>query len=372
MNLWRPVGVLLLLSGMVGGAYLTGRVTAKPMLVTTDEINTVEVARRTLPALVRVDSRLRKELLQPGDDPIDVGSGFFYKRDRVVTNYHVIRDHASIKVTLHNGKSVPAKVVASDPAIDIAVLSLKGVSAPATLKFGKSSTLVQGQKFIVLGTPLRFRNFISTGVYSAAVNGKDMPRNDGLGTEVNEYIMTTASIQQGNSGGPVLDSRGYVVAVSDANAASSTLAPGVLGVAIPSDLVKQSLADLEKTGASQRGTLGVTLFDLEDLDPALRELAGLTSSQGVLVLDVPAGSAGAKAGLRGSLRNSRNQFLPPLGDVILAIDDERVHNSFDVRRIVAKKRPGETVKLRIWRNKKSENIKAKLLKRTSNDTLITP
>lgn len=364
MNFWRALGLSALLCLSGAGLYLVGRVSAQPSLVTNDEVNTVEVSQAALPAVVRIDNRLRQDALQPGDDPLEVGSGFFYKKDLIVTNYHVIKDYESLVVTLYNGRRAPAKIEGVDPGIDIAILRVTGVTAPKTLGFGSSARLIPGQKLVVIGTPLRIQNFISSGIFSVAASARDVPRNDGLGQEIGQYYMTTASIQAGNSGGPVLDSRGAVVAVSDANAAPNNFVPGVLGVAIPGDIVKQSIDDLEKIGVPQRGTLGVTLRDLDSLEPALRQLAGLSSSDGALVWDVPAGSAGARAGLRASLRNSKDQLLSPLGDIIVAVDNQRVQNSFDVARLVASKRPGQTVDLKVWRNKKSVSVKVTLLKRT--------
>lgn len=362
----RVLGGGLLLVGAGAGLYLTGQVNAQRSLVTNDEVNTVEISQGALPAVVRIDNKLRPEVLQVGDDPLDVGTGFFYSKDLIVTNYHVVQDSQSLNVVLYNGKRAPAKVVGRDPGIDIALLKVTGVTAPKTLSFGNSARLIPGQKFIVLGTPLRFQNFISTGIFSMWANSGDIPRNDGLGAEVGRYLLTTASIQGGNSGGPVLDSRGAVIAVADANAAQNQLAQAVIGVAIPSDLVKQSVEDLIKIGVPQRGTLGVTLHDLDNLDPALRSLAGLSSSEGALVWDVPAGSAGARAGLRGSLRNSKDQLLAPLGDIIVAVDGQRVRNSADVNRLVAAKRPGQVVNLRLWRNKRSVSVNVTILKRTIN------
>ncbi|WP_034386249.1 S1C family serine protease [Deinococcus sp. YIM 77859] len=360
----RAAGVALLLMGAVTGAYITGRVTAQRALVTPEEINTVEVVQKTLPAVVRVDARLRKEALQPGDDPVDTGTGFFYKKNLIVTNYHVIQYQESVSVTLYNGRRVTARVEGIDPGIDIAILRVTGVTAPRTLSFGRSAALVPGQKLITIGSPLRIQNYVGTGVFSVAASARDIPRNDGLGQEIGQYLVTTANIQQGNSGGPLLDSRGAVVGVADANAAPNSFVPGVIGIAVPGDLVRQSLDDLEKIGVPQRGTLGVSLVDLDTLDPALRQLAGLSSSEGALVDEVPAGTAGARAGLRGSLRNSRGQLLAPLGDVIVAVDGQRVRNSFDVVRLVAAKRPGQTVTLRVWRNKKPVDVKVTLQKRT--------
>lgn len=366
MNYWRVLGVSALLLFASGAAYLTGRVTAQKALVTNDEINTVEVTQGALPAVVRIDNRIRKDspLLQPGDDPLEVGTGFFIKKDLIVTNYHVIQDSETLTVTLYNGQRVSAKLEGADPGIDIALLRVTGITAPKTLSFGSSARLIPGQKMMAIGTPLRFQNFVSAGIFSVLASSADVPRNDGLGQEIAQYIATTASIQGGNSGGPVLDSRGAVVAVADANAAPNNLVPGVIGIAIPGDLVKQSVDDLQKVGVPQRGTLGVTLHDLDNLDPALRSLAGLTSSEGALVWDVPAGTAGARAGLRGSLRNTKDQLLAPLGDIIVAVDGQRVRNSFDVARLVAAKRPGQVVTLKVWRNKKSVDVKVTLLKRT--------
>ncbi|WP_291426186.1 S1C family serine protease [Deinococcus sp.] len=364
MNRARVLGVTALLLAASSSAYLIGRVSAQKALVTNDEINTVEVTQAAIPAVVRIDNRLRPEVLQQGDDPLEVGSGFFIKKDLIVTNYHVIKDYDSLTVVLYNGRRAPAKVEGVDPGIDLALLRVTGVTAPKTLGFGSSARLIPGQKLIAVGTPLRFQNFVSTGIFSVLANPGDVPRNDGLGQEIPQYIVTTASIQGGSSGGPVFDSRGAVVAVADASAAPTNFVPGVIGIAIPGDLIKQSVDDLQKDGVPQRGSLGVTLHDLGELDPALRQLAGLSSSEGALVWDVPAGSAGARAGLRGSLRNTKDQLLAPLGDIIVAVDNQRVKNTFDVARLVAAKRPGQTVTLKVWRNKKAVNVKVTLLKRT--------
>ncbi|WP_088248954.1 S1C family serine protease [Deinococcus indicus] len=360
----QVLGVALLLGGAVTGAYVTGRVSAERALVTPDEINTVEVAQKALRAVVRIDNRLQREQLQTGDDPIETGTGFFYKKDLIVTNYHVVQYQESLSVTLYNGRRVTARLEGVDPGIDIALLRVTGVTAPATLSFGSSARLLPGQKLITLGTPFRIQNFVASGVFSVAASARDVPRNDQLGAEISQYLTTTASVQQGNSGGPVLDSRGAVVGVADLNAAPNALVPGTVGIAIPGDLVKQSLDDLEKIGVPQRGTLGITMVDLENLDPALRQLAGLSSSEGALVDQVPAGTAAARAGLRGSLRNSKDQLLAPLGDIIVRVDGQRVQDSFDVIRLVATKRPGQTVTLKVWRNRQEVTVKVTLLKRT--------
>jgi len=357
----RRVLILTGVAGIATLAYVTGRVQAERALVTPDEINTVQVASTAVKAVVRVDVRIPKAQLREGEPPTDTGTGFFYKPNLIVTNYHVVQHQEGITVTLYDGRTVTAKLEGVDPGIDIAILKVSGVTAPKVLSFSKSSLLIPGQKLIVIGTPFTYQNFIATGVYSTTA--RTDPPADNVGTEIPKMMLTTATIQPGTSGGPVMNSRGAVVGVADANVAANSFGPGVIGVAIPSDLVRQSVEDLEKVGVPQRGTLGVSMIDLTSLDPALRRSVGLTSSEGALVEDVPAGSTGARAGLRGSLRNAQNQLVT-LGDVIVAVDGQRVKSQFDVIRLVAAKRPGQTVTLKVWRNKKEVTIKALLLKRT--------
>lgn len=360
----RPVLAGLLIAGAAAGAYVTGQVSAQRALVVPDEINTVEVVRAARTAVVQVNNTLAPEALMPGDDPVEVGTGFFYKKDLIVTAYHVVQDSENLTVTLQNGRTVPAKVEGVDPGIDVAVLRVTAVGAPSTLEFGSSATLVQGQKLITIGSPFKIQNFVGTGTFSVMAPASQIPRSDNLASEVGEYIISTNSIQGGNSGGPILDSRGAVVGIANANAAANSMAAGLIGISIPGDLVKQTLSDLERTGAPQRGNLGVTLVALEDLDPALRQLAGLVSNQGVLVDEIQAGSPAGRAGLRGSLRNSRGQLLAPLGDIIVAVDGRPVSQPFDVTSLVAAKRPGNVVRLTVWRGGRRQDLNVTLQQRS--------
>ncbi|GHG02408.1 hypothetical protein GCM10017783_13390 [Deinococcus piscis] len=360
----RPWLAALLVAGAAGGAYVTGQVSAQRALVVPDEINTTEVVRGARSAVVQVNNALAPEALMPGDDPVEVGTGFFYKKDLIVTAYHVVQDSENLTVTLQNGRTVPAKVEGVDPGIDVAVLRVTAVTAPATLEFGSSAALVQGQKLITIGSPFKIQNFVGTGVFSVMAPATQIPRSDNLASEVGEYIISTNSIQGGNSGGPILDSRGAVVGIANANAAANSMAAGLIGISIPGDLVKQTLSDLERTGAPQRGNLGVTLVGLEDLDPALRQLAGLVSNQGVLVDEIQAGSPAGRAGLRGSLRNSRGQLLAPLGDIIVAVDGRPVSQPFDVTSLVAARRPGDVVRLTVWRDGRRQELSVTLQQRS--------
>ncbi|MBB6096625.1 S1-C subfamily serine protease [Deinobacterium chartae] len=355
---------ILALLGVVGlslGGYMVGKVTAATPLATADEINTVEVSSRALKGLVKVTVRLPAALRQQGAPAEDCGSGFFYKPNLLITNYHVVQDAENIRVQLFDGRTVPAKIYGIDPGLDLAVLQVSGVNAPATLKFGNSERLLSGQKLIVLGSPFGFQNHVSTGVLSTVAR-TDPPAED-IGLEIPQMLFTTATIQACNSGGPVLDSRGAVVGVADANLSTVGLTVGLIGLAIPSSVVQQSVKDLEQFGVPQRGSLGITMKNLSELDPYTRNLTGLNSTDGAIVEEVPAGSVGARAGLRGTTRDVQGQLVT-LGDIIIAVDGRRVKDQYDITRAVAAKRPGQSLTLKVWRNKKEINLKVNLTRRT--------
>lgn len=354
------IAVAALLTVSTAG-FMLGKFQAASPLVTSDEINTVEVTNKNLKALVRVIARIPKSQLQPGDLPEEVGSGFFYKSNRIITNYHVVQYAESIQVELADGRIVNAKLDGIDPGIDIAILAVSGVQAPATVRFGSSNNLIIGQKLILFGSPFGVRRFVSTGEL-AAVERTAAPADD-IGQEIPQMLMTTAFLQRGNSGGPILNSRGVVVGVADAMMASNTFAAdGSIGLGIPIDVVKESIQDLEQIGISQRGSLGITMSNLGDLEPIIRKQAGITTTDGAVVEEVPAGSLGQRAGLRGAIRDN-NRALVALGDVIVAVDNQRVKDQYDVVRLVAAKRPGQKLTIKVWRNKKEVNLTATVVKR---------
>lgn len=346
--MWRLFWVVVFLGAAAVG-YFTGLVTAQTRLVTPDEVNRVEVANRTLPAVVTVIAKIAPEVLQPGEPENFTSSGFFYRNNLIVTNYHAVSgDVVGVSVQLRDGRILPATIYAVDEGVDLALLQVSGVQAPATLRFGNSADLLPGQTLMVFGAPFEKRNNVSAGVFGS-MNRVEPPEGD-TATEIPEMILTDANIQSGNSGGPVVDTRGLVVGVVDANLANAVGTAGLLGLAIPSSIVQQSVSDLEKFGVSQRGRLGVTLKDLAELDPITRRLSGLSSPQGAMVDGVPPGSPGGRAGLRGATRD-RDGRLVSLGDIILRVDNQTVTNRFEVIQQVARRRPGQTVTLSVWRNR---------------------
>ncbi len=168
-------------------------------------------------------------------------------------------------------------------------------------------------------------------------------------------LLTDAQINAGNSGGPLLDSKGNVIAVVDAFLDSGVAATGI-GLTIPSNLAKESLSDLEKFGVSQRGQLGAALRNLSEFDPIVYKQAGLNTDRGAMIEDIEPGSAAAKANLRKALLNP-NGKVEQLGDVILKVGNEAVKDKYDVIQRIAQNRPGKGVQLTIWRDQELVIVK---------------
>ncbi len=340
---------------------LTPALAQAPRLTTPEEVARVEVIRRALPAVVKISGILRDP--QTGNEGPTNGSGFFYAPTRIITNYHVIQDLRDISVELFDGRSFPAQVFAVDKGIDIAVLTVQGVTAPAQLSFGSSQNLPVGMGLVVIGSPFGQRNLSSYGILAGA-GPTAAEKNDldpEIGSEIGDLLFTDARIVQGNSGGPVLDLQGRVVGVANATLGDLSGVGGV-GVAIPSDLVRQSVSDLERFGVPQRGNLGATLLDLGELDPILLGRVGLLSTRGAMIEKVQPGSPAARAGLRPAQRDQRGKLVS-LGDIILAVGGRTMRNASEVTQTIARYRPGDRVNLTIWRNGRRLDVTVTMIAR---------
>jgi serine protease Do len=351
---WR-LGVLFLFVIAVVVGYYSGFSASQSQLVTPDEINNVQVLQRNIRGVVTIISKSAPEAVPQGEDPNIYSTGFFYSANRIITNYHAVNnDPVGVQVQLWDGRRFRAEIEAYDIGIDIAILRVQGVTAPTILRFSSSNEVLPGQKAIVLGSPQRKPNNIATGVVSGFNRIEEFP--DEIGIEIPEMMLTDANIESGNSGGPVLDSKGFVIGVVDANLESSLTATGKIGLAIPAPLVKQSISDLEKFGVSQRGNLGATLKDVAELEPFVLREVGLSSNRGALVVEIDPSSAAARVGLRASTLD-RDGRITALGDVILKVGNRDVQGRYDVIQQVAKRRPGDTVTLSVWRNKRPVELK---------------
>ncbi len=268
--------------------------------------------------------------LSPG-----TGSGFIIDpKGVVITNNHVVEGAVLIRVRLDDGRAFDAEVVGRDPLTDVAVIRLKGrFDALPSVKLGDSSALRPGDWVVAIGNPFGLAQSVSAGIISA------LDRNIGA-SRFDQFLQTDAAINPGNSGGPLFNLRGEVIGMNTAIIGAAT----GIGFAVPSNLVKAILPQLQATGHVTRGWLGVTI---QAVTPALAKGLGLPSGEGALVNGVNEGSPAQKAGLREE-------------DVIVGIDGEKVTSSSSLLRSVALKRPESQVTLSVLRGGKPLELKVRL------------
>ncbi len=273
-----------------------------------------------------------------------LGSGFIIdEKGIVVTNNHVIQDAEDIIVRVNGDKEFKAKVIGADPLSDIAVLKLDSEDNFIPVKFGNSDKARIGDWVIAIGNPFGFGGTVTSGIISA--------RNRSLGlTRYEDYIQTDASINSGNSGGPLFDLNGDVIGINTAILGRS----GSIGIgfAIPSNSAKIVIDQLVEFGETKRGWLGVRI---QDVTKEIADVENLGEPRGALVASVAENSPSQKAGVKA-------------GDIILEFNGEKIREMKELPTIVARTEVGKNVKVKIWRNKK-EIIKTITLGRleTSED-----
>ena len=257
-----------------------------------------------------------------------LGSGFIIDEDGIViTNNHVISDAKDIIVRVNGDKEYEAKVVGADPLSDIAVLQLETKEKFKPVKFGDSDKARIGDWVIAIGNPFGLGGTVTSGIISA--------RNRSIGlSRYEDYIQTDASINSGNSGGPLFDMNGDVIGINTAILGRN----GSIGIgfSIPSNSAKIVIDQLIEFGETKRGWLGVRI---QDVTKEIAEVEKLNEPRGALVASVADGSPSDKAGVKA-------------GDIILEFNGERIQEMKQLPLIVARTEVGKKVKVKIWRNKK--------------------
>ena len=273
-----------------------------------------------------------------------LGSGFIIdEKGIVVTNNHVITDAEDIIVRVNGDKEFKAKVIGADPLSDIAVLQLETTEKFVPVKFGDSDKARIGDWVIAIGNPFGLGGTVTSGIISA--------RNRSIGlSRYEDYIQTDASINSGNSGGPLFDMNGDVIGINTAILGRS----GSIGIgfSIPSNSAKIVIDQLIEFGETKRGWLGVRI---QDVTKEIAEVENLDQPRGALVASVAPNSPSEKAGVKA-------------GDIILEFNGEKIQEMKELPIIVARTEVGKKVKVKIWRNK-NEIIKTITLGRleTSED-----
>ncbi len=335
---------------------------SKPVPVSTaglteEEVRTVQVYSHAAPAVANIITRAVEYDFFENAVPVEgAGSGFVIDpRGYVLTNNHVVEGAESIEVTLGNRSRYPAKLVGTDPRSDIALVRIDPKGTPLTaLPLGDSDSLQVGQKVFAIGNPFGFSSTLTTGVVSAL--GRTVQTSET--TAIDQAIQTDAAINRGNSGGPLLNSRGEVIGINSAIYTPSGTTAGI-GFAIPINTAKGVAQDLIKEGRVRRASLGVSTVALW---PELAGALGLSVQEGLLIQRTVPGSPAARAGLRGGDRaviaGLRRIIIG--GDVIVALDGQDVASALDFNLIMNRKRPGDQLRVTIYRASRKTDVSVTL------------
>jgi len=274
------------------------------------------------------------------------GSGVVLDREgNIVTNYHVVEDAQSLEVTLPDQSKYRARLVGIDKANDLAVIRLVGAPSDRLhpVPLGDSSLLKVGQKVLAIGNPFRLQNTLTVGVVSSV--GRRIRTEDG--GLIEDVIQTDAAINPGNSGGPLLNTAGEMIGIN-----TSIIGRGNLGIgfAVPSNTIRRVVGDLVREGRVLRPSLGIDGYTItEELASAL----DLPVSQGILTARVLSGGSADRAGVRGAdqMLILYNERILVGGDIITQIDGKSVNSMDELKLVLEKYRPGQTVQITLYRGK---------------------
>ena len=331
-------------------------------------VNFADVVERVNPAVVNIDATVRggneSRRRRPGGEapdqyggPFDfnnprdrqtrrgAGSGFIIDKDgSILTNNHVIERAERIMVKLSDGRTLRAHVLGSDPDTDIALIKVDGQARLPVAPIGDSGTLRMGEWVCAIGNPLGYEHTVTVGVVSFI--GRKL-----FDASLDNYIQTDAAINFGNSGGPLINSRGEVIGI---NAAISSRASNI-GFAVPINGAVSILPQLRERGRVSRGYIGVVLRDVgSDLQRSLK----LPVDEGAVVQDVAEGSPAERAGIR------------PY-DIILSFNQSRVITDDQLIREISAQKPGSAAELRLMRDGREYTFTVKLAERPPRTLVST-
>jgi len=320
-----------------------------------EEQNNITVYKRNIPSVVNVTSQVVAFDFFEGLVPQEgQGSGFIIDREgHILTNYHVIAQARQVEVTLHNRKKYKATVVGTDPAHDLAVIQIKAQDlVPATL--GDSRNLQVGQKVYAIGNPFGLAGTMTRGIVSSI-----RPVREPNGARIDEAIQTDAAINPGNSGGPLMNWHGEVIGINTMILSNGAQQNSGIGFAVPINTAKAVLSDLMTLGRVRRPALGVRTIEIT---PELADEIGLPVDYGLLIIQVAPGGAADQAGLRAGNERVYLGNTPIMlgGDLIVAIDGQKVQDEEDLAQMMNNHRAGETIKISIYRGKKRMDVNVAL------------
>jgi len=318
------------------------------------------VYKRALPSVVNITSTqvaCCDFFLRPVPEQ-GQGSGFILdKQGHILTNNHVIDNAQMIEVTLWNKRKYKATVVGIDPNHDVALLQIHDVPDLDPAVLADSAGLVVGQRVYAIGNPFGFSGTMTRGIISA-LRSVAMPS----GNKIENAIQTDASVNPGNSGGPLLNSRGEVIGITTliaSNPNGGAEQSAGIGFAIPISTAKAFLGDIEKYGHARRPSLDIVTFPI---GPDIAEQIGLPADYGILIERVLPDGAAARAGLRGGNQQAwnGNQQVMLGGDLIVAFDGQEITTPQDLSNAMTAHHAGDVITLTIFRGRQRLNVKVTL------------
>ncbi|MEM9469499.1 MAG: DegQ family serine endoprotease [Pseudomonadota bacterium] len=286
----------------------------------------------------------------PSIPPSSLGSGFVIDAEKgyIVTNNHVIRDAEEVRVTFHDDSTLKAKIIGRDEKVDIAVLQVETKKNLSAVDFGNSTSMRVGDWVLAIGNPFGLGGTVTAGIISA----RQRDINSG---PYDDYLQTDASINRGNSGGPMFNLNGDVIGINTAIFSPSGGSVGI-GFAIPSDLAKPIINQLIEFGRTRRGWLGVRIQTVTD---EIAESLGLDKARGALVASVTKGGPAEAAKLKA-------------GDIITEFNGRAISEMRELPRIVAETPIEKQTTLKYWRDGKEQTAKVTIgeLEKAEEDGLL--
>jgi serine protease DegQ len=318
---------------------------------TASRLSFSDAARRAIPAVVNISAtrevKRRNPLLEdpafqrffgerfslPNETQLSLGSGVIVSREGyILTNDHVVEGVSDIKVTLFDGRTVPGKIVGSDPDTDLAVVRINA-NGLTPITFGLSEQAKVGDIVLAIGDPFSVGQTVTMGIISAV--GREL----GPSTPFSNFIQTDAAINPGNSGGALVDTNGNLIGVNTLIFSRSGGYQGI-GFAIPVSLAKRVMEQIIETGSVTRGWFGV---EVADITPELAESLGLKGTEGAIIGAIERGSPAERSGMR-------------LGDVIVAVNGKSVANSTATLNAIAGVAPGMSVPVKVMRRNRDVTL----------------
>ncbi|HEU0023814.1 MAG TPA: trypsin-like peptidase domain-containing protein [Thermoleophilaceae bacterium] len=291
------------------------------------------------------------------------GSGFLVDDEgTIITNAHVVEGSNDVSVSFDEdgGDVVPAEVKGRDPSTDIAVLKVDPgkISAAPPLPLGDSSAAEVGDPVVAIGNPFGFTRTVTTGIVSAVAREIKAPN----GFSISNVVQTDASVNPGNSGGPLLDAQGRVIGINSQIATGGGSGSVGIAFAIPINTVKKFLPELREGGEIERAYLGIEMAPVSE---ALAEDLNLPRDEGALVTCVADGGPAEDAGLRGA-RTDADSGIRAGGDLLVQVDGKTIAVPEDVSSAIADDKPGETIQVAYYRGDDRRTARIKLASRPSD------